>query len=184
MNLPNPEVRSHYGNGFIKQYVRDHLILRTEAASNNVNDYGVNKAVENLPVLRKAIPSLFTMTLVEPRWRDRLARRRHFLLLSHTKQPFGLKSRRVRAERLGVTVQHGVTSHGSAERQKRPIIIDIVGDDEAAGPQARPSLVKLEHEVVFRMPAIVDEEIDLPKPREQLGEMLSARSFDVGPAVT
>src|SRR5450631_1854188 len=43
MNLPNPVVRSHYRNGFIKQYVRDHLILRTEAASNNVNDYGVNK---------------------------------------------------------------------------------------------------------------------------------------------
>jgi hypothetical protein len=34
MNLPNPVIRSHYGNGFIKQYVRDHLILRTEAASN------------------------------------------------------------------------------------------------------------------------------------------------------
>jgi hypothetical protein len=58
MNLPNPVVRSHYGNGFIKQYVRDHLILRTEAASNNVNDYGVNKAVENLPVLRKAMSAI------------------------------------------------------------------------------------------------------------------------------
>src|SRR5438093_11165868 len=53
MNLPNPVIRSHYGNGFIKQYVRDHLILRTEAASNNVHDYGVKKAVENLPVLRE-----------------------------------------------------------------------------------------------------------------------------------
>jgi hypothetical protein len=29
MNLPNPVIRSHYANGFIKQYVRDHLILRT-----------------------------------------------------------------------------------------------------------------------------------------------------------
>jgi hypothetical protein len=58
MNLPNPVVRSHYGNGFIKQYVRDHLILRTEAASNNVNDYGVNKAIENLPVLRKAMSAI------------------------------------------------------------------------------------------------------------------------------
>src|SRR6202790_193569 len=29
---PSPVVRSHYRNGFIKQYVRDHLILRTEAA--------------------------------------------------------------------------------------------------------------------------------------------------------
>jgi hypothetical protein len=44
MSLPNPVIRSHYGNGFIKQYVRDHLILRTEAASNNVNDYGVKKS--------------------------------------------------------------------------------------------------------------------------------------------
>ena len=41
-------IRSHYRNGFIKQYVRDHLILRTEAAGNNVTDYGVNKAVEHL----------------------------------------------------------------------------------------------------------------------------------------
>ena len=52
MDLPNPVIRSHYRNGFIKQYVRDHLILRTEAASNNVIDYGVNKAIEHLPVLR------------------------------------------------------------------------------------------------------------------------------------
>jgi len=36
-------IRSHYGNGSIKQYVRDHVILRTETAGNNVNDYGVNK---------------------------------------------------------------------------------------------------------------------------------------------
>ena len=58
MDLPNPVIRSHYGNGFIKQYVRDHLILRTETASNNVNDYGVNKSVENLPVLRNALSAI------------------------------------------------------------------------------------------------------------------------------
>src|ERR1700676_428321 len=58
MDLPNPVIRSHYRNGFIKQYVRDHLILRTEAASNNVNDYGVKKAVENLPVLKKALSAI------------------------------------------------------------------------------------------------------------------------------
>jgi hypothetical protein len=58
MNLPNPVIRSHYGNGIIKQYVRDHLILRTEAASNNVKDYGVNKAVENLPVLRETLSAI------------------------------------------------------------------------------------------------------------------------------
>jgi hypothetical protein len=58
MNLPNPVIRSHYGNGLIKQYVRDHLILRTESASNNVNDYGVNKAVENLPVIRETLSAI------------------------------------------------------------------------------------------------------------------------------
>ena len=58
MNLPNPVIRSHYGNGFIKQYVRDHLILRTEATSNNVHDYGVNKSVQNLPALRNALSAI------------------------------------------------------------------------------------------------------------------------------
>jgi hypothetical protein len=38
--------------------VRDYLILRTEAASNNVKDYKVNKAVQNLPVLREAISAI------------------------------------------------------------------------------------------------------------------------------
>lgn len=41
-----------------KQYVRDHLILRTEAATNDVTDYGVNKAVENLPALRAKLASI------------------------------------------------------------------------------------------------------------------------------
>ena len=58
LNLPNPVIRSHYGNGFIKQYVRDHILLRTEPASNNVNDYGVNKAVENLPELRRRLATV------------------------------------------------------------------------------------------------------------------------------
>src|ERR1700719_466365 len=58
MNLPNPVIRSHYGNGFVKQYVRDHILLRTEPASNNVNDYGCKKAVENLPQLRQKMSSV------------------------------------------------------------------------------------------------------------------------------
>lgn len=58
MNLPNPVIRSHYGNGFAKQYVRDHLCLRTEPATNNVADYGVKKAVENLPILREKLSSI------------------------------------------------------------------------------------------------------------------------------
>ena len=38
MHLPNLVIGSYYHNGFIKQDVRDHLILRTEAATNNVAD--------------------------------------------------------------------------------------------------------------------------------------------------
>jgi hypothetical protein len=34
------------------------FILRTEAASNNVNDYGVNKSVQNLPALRNALSAI------------------------------------------------------------------------------------------------------------------------------
>ena len=56
--MPNPVIRSHYGNGFIKQYVRDHLNLRTETATNDVTDYGVRKAVEHLPQLREKMASI------------------------------------------------------------------------------------------------------------------------------
>ena len=52
LDLPNPVIRSHYGHGFAKQYVRDDRLLRTEPATNNVYDYGVKKDVANLPRLR------------------------------------------------------------------------------------------------------------------------------------
>jgi len=58
MDLANPVIRSHYRNGFIKQYVRDHLILRTEASTNNVTAYGVKKAVDNLPTLRSTLSAI------------------------------------------------------------------------------------------------------------------------------
>ena len=51
-------IRSHYGNGFIKQYVRDHFCLRTESATNDVTDYGVKKAVENLPELHEKLVAI------------------------------------------------------------------------------------------------------------------------------
>ena len=38
--------------------MRDHLLLRTEPATNNVKDYGVKKAVENLPLLRERLESV------------------------------------------------------------------------------------------------------------------------------
>jgi len=41
-----------------QQYVRDHLALRTEATSNNVRDFGVPKAIEQLPHLRDAMAAV------------------------------------------------------------------------------------------------------------------------------
>jgi hypothetical protein len=58
LELPNPVIRTHYGNGFIKQYVRDHWCLRTESATNDVTDYGVKKAVENLPQLQQKLATI------------------------------------------------------------------------------------------------------------------------------
>ena len=58
LDLPNPVIRSHYKNGFIKQYVRDDSNLRTEPATNNVADYGVGKALENLPELREKLSGI------------------------------------------------------------------------------------------------------------------------------
>jgi hypothetical protein len=58
LELPNPVIRSHYGNGFIKQYVRDHFCLRTESATNDVTDYRIKKAVENLPQLQEKLVAI------------------------------------------------------------------------------------------------------------------------------
>jgi hypothetical protein len=58
LDLPNPVIRTHYGHGFAKQYVRDHVALRTEPATNNVTDYGVKKAVEHLPELREKMGAI------------------------------------------------------------------------------------------------------------------------------
>src|SRR6516225_1688554 len=50
LNLANAVIRSHYRKGFLKQYVRDRFLLRTETATNNIStDYGIGKAVENIP---------------------------------------------------------------------------------------------------------------------------------------
>lgn len=54
-HLGNPVIRSDYKRGSVKQYVRDHLMLRVETTSYNTRDLGVNRAVENLPQLRLAM---------------------------------------------------------------------------------------------------------------------------------
>lgn len=52
VNLGSPVIRSQYKRGSIKQYVRDHLMLRTEVTSYHTPDLGVGKSIENLPQLR------------------------------------------------------------------------------------------------------------------------------------
>jgi hypothetical protein len=58
LDLPNPVIRSYYRDGSIKQYVRDHRLLRTEATSNNVTDFGVPKAIDHVPELRQAMAAV------------------------------------------------------------------------------------------------------------------------------
>ena len=58
LDLPNPVIRSYYRHGSVKQYVRDHLDLRTEATSNNVRDFGIPKAIDHLPQLRDAMAAV------------------------------------------------------------------------------------------------------------------------------
>jgi hypothetical protein len=61
LHLGNPVMRSYYKNGFAKHYVRDHDVLRIEAATNNVyKDYGIGKAVENLAPLRGRMRAITT----------------------------------------------------------------------------------------------------------------------------
>jgi hypothetical protein len=55
MHLGNPVIRTDYKKDSVKQYVRDHLLLRTEATSYHLPDLGVGKSVENLPKARKTL---------------------------------------------------------------------------------------------------------------------------------
>jgi hypothetical protein len=67
LQLPNPVIRSHYQNGFLKQYVRDRFLLRTEPATNNIfTDYGINKDVQNLPRLREKLSGIIDRYLEVP----------------------------------------------------------------------------------------------------------------------
>lgn len=52
-------MRSYYKHGFAKHYVRDHDVLRFEAATNNVaQDYNIPKAVANLDALRNKMQGI------------------------------------------------------------------------------------------------------------------------------
>ena len=55
LHLGNPVIRTDYKKDSVKQYVRDHVLLRTEATSYHLPDLGVGKSVENLPKARKTL---------------------------------------------------------------------------------------------------------------------------------
>ena len=57
-HLGNPVIRSEYKDSSIKQYVRDHRVLRTEATSYNTWDLGIGKSISNLPQLRRVMNSI------------------------------------------------------------------------------------------------------------------------------
>jgi hypothetical protein len=54
-HLGSPVIRSHYQDQSVKQYVRDHLLLRTEETCYDTTELGINKGLENLPALRTAV---------------------------------------------------------------------------------------------------------------------------------
>jgi len=64
LDLPNPVTRTHYAHGSLKQYVRDHLCLRTEPATNDVTAYGVKKASKTSPNFETSSPPFATTILM------------------------------------------------------------------------------------------------------------------------
>ncbi len=63
-DLGQPVIRSEYKSNSIKQYVRDHFVLRTETTSYHTPDVRVHKSVEHVPELRQ------TMTAANDRYLD------------------------------------------------------------------------------------------------------------------
>jgi hypothetical protein len=57
-HLGNPVIKTSYKSTSAKQYVRDHLLLRTETTSNCAPDLGVRKSIENLVPLREKLRSI------------------------------------------------------------------------------------------------------------------------------
>ena len=54
-HIGNPVIRSEYKDSSIKQYVRDHVLLRTEATTYNTADLGIRKSTHHLPQLRQVL---------------------------------------------------------------------------------------------------------------------------------
>ena len=96
----------------------------------------------------------------------RLAFLRRHLLSDDAEQAFAVEARRIRSKRLCVADQELMTRRNLCEGIESRIEINVVDNEDPARPQSSPSLIQLEAHVAFRMPAIVDEQIDLPEPAQ------------------
>jgi hypothetical protein len=72
-----------------------------------------------------------------------------------------------------------MTGHGLGEGLEAPIHVDVIHHECAPWFYGGPSCIQLEAHVPFTVQAVVNEEINLAKLREQLRKAASAGTLDV-----
>jgi hypothetical protein len=65
-DLGQPVIRSEYQSSSIQQYVRDHLVLRTETTRYHPPDLGVNQGIDHRPELRQTMAASHDRSLEVP----------------------------------------------------------------------------------------------------------------------
>jgi len=70
------------------------------------------------------------------------------------------ESCQIRFKRFWVADYRLAVRNRICERPKAPIQIDIIDYDSPTGPHGGPSMIQLEAHVAFRMPAVLNEQID------------------------
>jgi hypothetical protein len=91
---------------------------------------------------------------------------RRYILSDDAEQAFAVEARRIRSKWLCVADEEPMARKHLCEGTESPIEINIVDNEDPARPQSSPCLIQLKAHVAFGMPAIVDEEIDLPEPTQ------------------
>ena len=87
-------------------------------------------------------------------------------LLKDPEQPRPLEARSIGLERARAADEKWVSRMGLSEGMEAPVEIDVIDDYNASGPQKAPSLIELEAGIVFRMDAVVKEQVDRTEGRE------------------
>ena len=76
----------------------------------------------------------------------------------------------IRRDRLGFANEAKLARERFVEGMEAPVCIDVVHDERAPRPQFHPSPIQLEADIALAVQAVVDEQINLFKFREQLWE--------------